>query len=410
MNPPHLAIQYLESPPRGGNARAVQARLRAALDRLPIDAVLLGWALPPRLEEAVAAEVSRARLPLYRWQPLLTANRHAESLLAWRVIGATGNPVAGHNDLAVFTFLCPNRHAVLEWVLEQLESIAASGLYQGFFFDRIRFPSPAATPWHRLACFCPECSRQAAEAGLNLTDVRRALQELRENGGAPALTHFLLTPPPAKATQPLQAFLAFRAQSITRFVRLAAQTVRAYGLAVGLDCFSPSLAFMVGQDLPALDACSDWIKLMTYPRVFGPAGLAFEYLDLARWLMENNLSAKEALQTLTEASGLPFPPSLDALAAHGLEAECIRQEIQRGRALGIRHLLAGLALVTMPGIHTSDEAHLRADFQAAQAADGLVLSWDLWHIPSRTLTVILEPESGGSNAQSLSSSRVNRSS
>jgi len=49
MNPPRLAIQYLEHLPPGGNARAVRARLRAVTQELPVDAVLIGWDLPPQI-------------------------------------------------------------------------------------------------------------------------------------------------------------------------------------------------------------------------------------------------------------------------------------------------------------------------------------------------------------------------
>ena len=71
-----ITIQYLEpnaettavSPPQA------QATLQAAFDRLPIDAVLLGWSLPEALVTAVSTTTHANHAKLYRWHPLLTGD------------------------------------------------------------------------------------------------------------------------------------------------------------------------------------------------------------------------------------------------------------------------------------------------------------------------------------------------
>ena len=121
---------------------------------------------------------------------------------------------------------------------------------------------------------------------------------------------------------------------------------------------------------------------MTYPRVFGPAGLPFELSAVTEWLRARyNIHATEATQIVNEASGL-------SLSTHGLESESIAREIQRGREAGITNLLAGIALVELEGMYLSTPEQTRADLTACQAADGLVLSWDLWHIKPETLNTI----------------------
>ncbi len=388
MNPPRLAVQYLEHSPRGGNLHAVRARLRAAAQELPIDAVLVGWDLPRHIEEGLASETNRLGIPLYRWQPLLTGARRARPPDEWRVTGADAAPVSGYGRLTEFTFLCPNRQEVYEWVLGRLDDVLARGYYQGVFFDRIRFPSPTANPARDLACFCPTCRRQAAEAGLDLNLVARELHTLlKEPSGAKKLMQALFASS-EETPAALQAFFTFRQASITRFVGRFAQAARKRGLAVGLDCFSPCLTHMVGQDLAALDACCDWIKVMTYPRVFGPAGLAFEMSLLVQWLTEQGLTEPESLQSVGAASGLSLPSTLQELGSGGLDFPAIALEIRRGRAAPVRCLLAGIALVTVPNVHTSSPAQLQHDLQASLAADGLVLSWDLWHIPRSVLALV----------------------
>jgi hypothetical protein len=86
---------------------------------------------------------------------------------------------------------------------------------------------------------------------------------------------------------------------------------------------------------------------------------------------------------VNEASGLFLSPD-------GLDSESIAREIQRGRNAGIRNLLAGMALVEVEGIHQPVLEQLQSDLAACHIADGLVLSWDLWHIPSKYISMIGE--------------------
>ena len=60
--------------------------------------------------------------------------------------------------------------------------------------------------------------------------------------------------------------------------------MRAADLEVGLDCFSPALTRLVGQDLAALAPLADWTKLMVYGHARGPATLPYEIGALADWL------------------------------------------------------------------------------------------------------------------------------
>jgi hypothetical protein len=146
---------------------------------------------------------------------------------------------------------------------------------------------------------------------------------------------------------------------------------------------------MVGQNLAALAKTSDWIKLMTYPRVFGPAGISFELLGLADWLIKRyGIREAEALACLREASGLPIPATRAELAKAGLGSDTMTVEIERGHAAGVSTLLVGVALVEMKAVHESTPEQIQADLRASRAADGLVISWDLWFTPLEYLDAI----------------------
>jgi hypothetical protein len=371
-----FAIQYLERSYPDATPATVRRRLRQACEYLPISLVLLGWELPRNLEEAVAEETSRQHAQLFRWQPILTGDSHAKVPPEWAVQGPGGDPILGYGDFPEFSFICPNRSGVTDFLSERVESIAATGLFQGLFLDRIRFPSPALDPRRDLACFCPSCFNFAADLGLELDSIRRDIASFHPK----AFVRSLLGKPDENDFR-LESFLDFRSASITRTVRNVVEQAHSLNLSIGLDCFSPVLARMVGQNLSALDGTADWVKIMTYPRVFSPAGISFELSGLSKWLINTGLSENEAMHLLADACKLPIPANEAELEHLGLGSETISREIQHGYELGITYLLAGIAMVQLPNIHQSSLEQIQADLDASRSADGLVISWDLWLIP-----------------------------
>jgi hypothetical protein len=375
-----IAAQYLEYTPQDITPAKVCQRLRETFEVLPISIIILGWDLPPRLEEAVAEEAARQKAALYHWHPLLASDAGFALPDEWQTISLHGERVSGFKDLPEFTFICPNRTDVQEWIAERIEVAAQRDIYQGLFFDRMRFPSPAENPETHLACFCKYCRRIASDSGLDLEAARHPIEShLTDADRSKTFIQALFIPTDDSL---LESFFNFRSNSITHIIQYATKLARTHGLKIGLDCFSPTLTRMVGQDLSALDKSCDWIKLMTYPRVFGPAGLPFELNALSKWLRSRcSLNETEATEVVGRTSSLPF-------AKNELDSEAIVHEIQRGRNAGITNLMAGIALVELEGIHQPTLEQIQADLEACRDADGLVLSWDLWHIPHRYISTI----------------------
>jgi hypothetical protein len=58
--------------------------------------------------------------------------------------------------------------------------------------------------------------------------------------------------------------------------------------------------------------------------------------------------------------------------------------------MGVRTLLAGIELVELAGVTSLNAEQIAADLRAFQeaGADGLALSWDLWHIPPERLELV----------------------
>ncbi|MCD6290871.1 MAG: hypothetical protein J7M34_10250 [Anaerolineae bacterium] len=391
-HPVTFAVQYLEPllPSEVTPERAC-SRLREAFSRLPISLVILGWDIPPAIEVACAEEVTRHGAQLFRWQPLLTGLGDTGPPRAQQVIGLNSLPVRGYQDKPEFTFLCPNNPQVKDETLDRLDHVIRRGVYHGIFLDRIRFPSPSVDPASDLTCFCPHCRQAAHREGLDLRHTRIQIRDmLATPAGACRLIREMLSAS-REGAHFLRLLLDFRQRSVGRFVQMVAEFISARGLTVGLDVFSPSLARMVGQDLTALGANGAWVKIMSYPHALGPAGLPFELLRLADWLIERyGIDERDALSLLAETSGLPIPQNRSILARWGLPPETIYLEAARGRDMGVQRLYIGLALVEIPGINDMDASTLASEVEASQRArpDGLVLSWDLWHIPMERLTAL----------------------
>lgn len=249
-----LTIQYLENSPDLArlDKQQVVDKLHAAAERLPITHLLVGWHVTLPILEACRVEAEHLGMRLLRWQPLLTPDPALHPHPVWHVEGLMGGKLAGYRGLPEFTFACPNHPAVQEAVLSHLEDLIRQGLYQGFFLDRVRFPSPAAQPLNDLACFCIHCQCKAAEYGFDLAQLKaNVLRRAQEAIGNSSLVKSLLSgktdPNSGDQDQSLIEFLAFRKKSIGEFLALVTHKLRNEHLEIGLDCFSPCLTHMVGQ-------------------------------------------------------------------------------------------------------------------------------------------------------------------
>ncbi len=395
-----LTIQYLEASPdsSGISVDAVLDRLRRAADRLPISHLLIGWRVAPAVLEACRSEAERLGMRFLRWHPLLAGSAALHQAPAdWRVVGLSGQPVPGHKDLSDFTFACPNHPGVQEALSKELEALIRTGVYQGFFLDRIRFPSPACDPRNALACFCEHCRRKAEGLGVDLEAARQAMIRLgRESAGILSMALALLETPPARPFVnggPFHDFLDFRCRSVTDLCAVVAAQIHRAGLEVGIDCFSPSLTSMVGQNLAALGHQADWIKIMTYAHTLAPAGLPFELGSLCDFLeAATGLDGTDILRRLSGAMQRPLPATPRALQAIGIPSETVGREVEAGVKQSSAAVLAGLELVDMPGVTHLNDAQIRADLRSIKAAgpQGLSLSWDLWHIPLHRLDLVRE--------------------
>jgi len=398
MQSPMLTIQYLEDSPDLAqlDQKLVVNKLRAAAERLPFTHLLIGWRVPLPLLKACRTEAERLGIRFLRWQPLLTTDKDFQSDPTWQTEGLTGGKVAGYRGMPEFTFFCPNHPAMQDAIYEHLDKLIHQGIYQGFFLDRARFPSPSADPINNLACFCEHCQRKAAEDGMDLEGIRQEiLRNTLEPEGRIALVKALLAgkPEPEQAEQSsgLGQFLAFRKRSVQDILTLISQALREARLEIGLDSYSPSLTHMVGQELKTMSVRVDWIKLMTYAHTLAPAGIPFELSGLLHYLSTTtHLGEEQALELMGQTIGLPLPTSFGSLKEEGLSPLALEKEAKFGVDACSVPALAGMELVEFEGVTRLIPDQIRADLMAIKRAGsaGLAISWDLLHIPLDWLVLV----------------------
>ena len=393
-----FAIQFLEPCPQvvDYSPERVKEKLQTALSILPVSIVIIGWEIPEDFVDICREETNKIGIKLYRWQPLLTSDGELPVTKDYQVIGLNGNPVRGFNNMPSFTFMCPNHEPFREQILEHTADILCPGKYDGIFLDRMRYPALTHDLNDSLACFCPACQEAAETVGLDHNQVKAdIINKISTNKGRCEIMRSLLLPdsinPPSGKENPIAQYFAFRTDCITGIVREATQVARSFGVDVGLDCFSPALSWSVGQDMHSLDKIGDWVKPMTYLHTFAPAGLPFELNEMLTFLgksSKHELSAN--LKFLSQLVGFPIPKDRRVLMTRGLDSLTLSREIAKAKRLFTKPLLEGIELVQLPGITWIDQVQLQKDLHAIleSAADGIVISWDLWHIRTEHLQTI----------------------
>ncbi|MDJ0766863.1 MAG: hypothetical protein QNJ97_28070 [Myxococcota bacterium] len=386
-----IAVQYLEDS-QNISPEDARKKLHTAFDTLPISKVIVGWNLAHGLVEACAEECARFDAELYRWQPLLTSDAVFVPKPEWLTIGLDREPVIHWGEPA-FTFACPNHPDVRDRITARLQEIIEQEIYHGVFLDRIRFPSPMAAPMQELSCFCAHCRRVAQTQDLDLVAMERSISRLFHSpeqvfelvrlllGGRPTGAH-------DETIGDLDAFLRFRIHSINGLVEAASAIIRDSSLAVGLDCFSPSLAHAVGQNIPALMPHADWTKIMSYGHTLGIAGLPYELSGLAAWMIGYlGLSEARVYRFLSDLTGLFLPSTTTELCETGIPSAGLAHE---AAVAPTDNLYAGIELVDLDRFTVLNDAQITSDMRAFKSSGvaGLLLSWDLWHIPQHRLDLV----------------------
>ena len=372
--------------------------LQQALDVAPLDILIIGWEEIPDLYQTLTAQKTRHTDEAYLWYPLLSdypGLKPDHLVLTYRGASSQGwgDFAAGGEISETFRFACPNNPDVQQTTLFHLERLLTAYNFDGVFLDKFRFPSPANGLEEMLSCFCKHCYQAASKQGLDLTEVKEAIENLAKPDGL--TTHNAVLPgaqwlEDLLADRPtLQKFIRFRADSITKLVASVHTLTNRLGKKLALDVFSPGLAPLVGQDYASIARYGVWAKPMIYRFAKGPAGLRLELPTLAgdlkqflgydsgrvlSWIQQRVPGLADTDFKRINTQGVPL----------GLIADEARQAVE---LMAPTPIYLGLETVSMPGVISITPENVKETIGVGQAAGvaGVVLSWDLMHTPIENL-------------------------
>ncbi len=394
---------------RKGLAGVLEA-IHQAAETARLDILIAGGEEIPALYWAITNQ--RLTKSVFLWYAVLSDNPVLQP--EHRVVNYLGRRSEGWGSAKTreevgetFSFACPNQIEVKKAVLDRLKRLLTEYSFDGVFLDKIRFPSPANGLDDVLSCFCPACRTLAGSEGLDLEKVRTLLSHIPTNSGLSYQEmrlqrgnwlEELIGGLPSAEQDLLEQFLGFRARSITRLVEEILELTSQLGVELSLDLFSPGLAYLVGQDYAALSRLAAWVKPMVYRYANGPAGLRLEIPQLTHGLVDFlNIKTEDAERWmqlhLPEMAGY----SQEDIERDGAPADLI--SVEAGKAverMGNTPVYLGIEAVSIPAFHINiTPGHVREMVSIARKARarGVVLSWDLIHMPVVNLRAVLENSS-----------------
>ncbi|MDR0497263.1 MAG: hypothetical protein LBH42_06595 [Treponema sp.] len=360
----------------------IEQKLLSVLPRLPVNKVLMGWALDKTIYEKTAEFLAKRDIDFYLWFPVFSETGALRELSA--LVDFTGQRIEsrkGHKN-EDFSFCCPHNPQNTEKILDIFEQEFASIPFNGVFLDRIRYPSFANKhePGSKsvLTCFCPHCIEFYERENFNIEQLRNVLSrstqlgitEYRDNG------EYVFNDPA------IACFFSLKASNISKSLRRLCGYFREKNYSIGLDVFAPFLSAFVGQNLKTLSGLCDFMKPMMYRVTNAPAGLPFETEAL---LGETNCASDSRRLEFYKILGInpktiPFDLTFTV------------KELKNLSFSSACDVYAGLEINKIENIAEANPDYIEKTIEAyAQTGiQGLALSWNLLNMPEENLAKAAE--------------------
>ena len=366
----------MEEPPSYERLRSL---LEPLLCNMNVEKLIMGWSTKVELYQNVIRLAKRYGVEVYLWLPVLSETGLLKPI--GRLIDDEGNEVQtfGLKNGENFEFYCPNQKRNAAGFLDIYDEIFSDIPFDGVFLDKIRYCSFSNGKSGVFSCFCPECQKAYAAAGISQEELLVHMKRVRAGDG-----DYQGSPLGIKSYQagkyrfanPIwEEFFAYKQRCVYEFLKPISKTFRDKGLKIGMDTFSPFTAYFAGQDIAALSELADFIKPMMYRLTGAPAGMPWECERLLR-------------ETLTK----PFPevlsriPGMENAGGMPFDLEFVKSEIEQLSAVGVP-LYPGIEINRIEPIARTTPEYIRETVNALSqtAIQGFTLSWDLMSAPPDNL-------------------------
>jgi hypothetical protein len=239
--------------------------------------VVIGWWQQSNSYIKVVDQVHKAGKRMWLWLPVFSD--FLDLLNPDPAISFRGTPQKGlstmHGDY--FRFVCPTSVHNINLAYDLYARYFAHLPFDGVMLDKIRHASFSGGIENGFGCFCDRC--RSTYEGLGV-DIKQIVNKIKFS--LPSFIPVGVEDCVYQYEDPLvNDFYRAKAEIITNGILKITDTFIEDGLDVGLDTFSPIMAYLVGQDLHTLSKHVSFIKPMNYRITQAPAGMPFELTALA---------------------------------------------------------------------------------------------------------------------------------
>lgn len=336
---------------------AILNKIKYITDRLNVESIIYGWSMDKELNTSISSLCDTQNVEQILWLPVFAEIQDDKK--SDRLIKIANGIESNHNFYGSdsFDFVCPSSSANLEEVVNFVNYFMKYTNIKGVMLDRIRYASGAAGVQNMLGCWCENCRKIYADAGVNL-------QYFLENSGHFKINDFL--PDDLKGfvyeykNIHIDSLMKVKREIINKQVSVLCDEFKRKGLFVGIDTFSPAIADFVGQDIIALGKKADFVKPMVYLRTSAPAGIPYELDSLGKEVSSriNTLWGENCKEIATNVAqikklleaGINVTPGIDANAIKGIcssDPDYIRQYITELENIGCSKVVLSWNIMEM---------------------------------------------------------------
>ncbi|WCR28482.1 hypothetical protein L3476_06995 [Paenibacillus thiaminolyticus] len=234
------------------------------------------------------------------------------------------NLVTDMDGRAISHWLCPNAPDVIDFWEKAFVDLYKRYGFTSYMIDRIRYPDWAGeevNPRGLLTCFCPHCQEKMKRQSLDAGAIQEALRKwarLLQNKQFDEAVEF------AEHNERIQAWIAFRQESVSSFVERLIARVRQVNddFTIWLDLWPPAYSWMLGQNYASLTKLSPALKHFPYHKLGGGADVQ----GLIHYLAHASDEQEAAFQAFKRFFHLPYDLSYETFKTEGFPIQFVADQ------------------------------------------------------------------------------------
>lgn len=362
----------------------IAEKIRILNDSPYFNGFFAGWSIQETAYQDIIGQVKESGKEFYLWLPVFGEFQTIKRFKPLQNISNDKINWKTYDNNESFEFYCPTS-AVDLWIRIFEENF--SGLQcDGVMLDRVRFPSLTIGLNALFTCTCDQCCEYYQNYGISRRDILELYREISSNIRQPVDINPLRIISYKEGNYDfentvLQKYLDARNDLISKEVQKIYQYLREKGYLVGLDLFSPFMAYFLGQSYETISTNVDFIKTMLYRYTYTPAGIRYEIDSFAKAVCKDSSNPYEFNRKRA------FFEELLGVDRESDFTTFIRSEYMSAKRYANRDVYIGIETNVYEGQCDITPSMIRRNKMdiAEFEADGIIASWDILTSPDANL-------------------------